>query len=129
MGIYMPSKSKSKGSRKKNVSKKTKVVQHAPVVEPVVEEASVVEPVVEEASVVEATPVVAKPVKQKGGSKRKGKKNVVAPVVEPVVVDAPTETEQVTEAFTEVPTETETSGRRTRSFKVLLPNSSVYEGR
>ena len=53
-----------------------------------------------------------------------------APVAAPV-----TETEQVTEAFTEVPTETvtevntETQERRTRSFKVLLPNSSDYEGR
>ena len=107
----MPSKSKTNGSqRKKAVTKNKKVAEITPVV---------VTPVV--ATLAEVAPVVAAPVKQKGGSKHKGKKNVKSIT-----------TEQVTEAFTETVTETVTetpSGRRARSFKVLLPTSSQYEGR
>lgn len=122
----MPRKSKvTKGSRKKSPVSKTTPVEAVP-------------EVVEVAAPVEATPVEAAPVesaaapaptKQKGGSRRRGKKQAAAaaPVTETVTA---TETEQVTEAFTETATATETpGGRRTRSFKVLLPNATEYEGR
>ena len=126
----MPSKSKQSKAmkRKNNGSKKKKTVQQSVAEQVPVVEATVVE---ESAPVVETPVVETAPVKQKGGSRRKGNKQAAeAPVAAPV-----TETEQVTEAFTEVPTETvtevntETQERRTRSFKVLLPNSSDYEGR
>jgi hypothetical protein len=124
----MPSKSRTKGSRRKAPSA-TPVVEVAQVVETAPVEAT---PVVE-AAPVEATPVPATPSskRQKGGSRRRAPKQVATstPVSE-TVTEAPTETEQVTEAFTETATASETqSGRRTRSFKVLLPNSSEYEGR
>ena len=120
--------SKSKGSRRKNVSNNTKSVEQVAVpvveqtVEPVVEQKTAsVEPVVEQAA----------PVKQKGGSRRKGKKQAATTQASaPVETVTETATEQVTEAFTETATATETSGeRRARSFKVLLPNSTEYEGR
>ena len=124
----MPSKSKTKGSQRKLAVTKNKKASSAP---PVAEVSAVVEPVEAasiEAASVEAAPVEAAPVKQKRSSKRKAKaKKVVAPKQ---VTQATTETEQVTEAFTETTTATETpGGRRSRSFKVLLPNSSEYEGR
>ena len=115
----MPRKSKvTKGSRKKSPVSKTTPVEAAP-------------EVVEVAAPVEAAPVEAAaapaPTKQKGGSRRRGKKQAAVPVTETVTA---TETEQVTEAFTETATATETpGGRRTRSFKVLLPNATEYEGR
>ena len=128
----MPSKSRTKGSRRKTgVTKNTQVSASTPVAEaaPVVEPTPVVEVAPVEAAPVAAAPV-ATPAKQKGGSRRRAKKQATASVVAPVETEAPTETEQVTEAFTETATATETpGGRRTRSFKVLLPNSTEYEGR
>ena len=120
----MPRKSKvTKGSRKKSPVSKTTPVEAAP-------------EVVEVAAPVEAAPVEAAatpaPTKQKGGARRRGKKQAAAPAAAAPVTETvtATETEQVTEAFTETATATETpGGRRTRSFKVLLPNATEYEGR
>jgi len=125
----MPSKSRvTKGTRNKTPVSKSSVVATAPVVEET--------PVVAAAPVVEDAPVVtAAPVTQKSKSRRRGKKSdvstsVAESVVTEVATEAPTETEQVTEAFTETATTTESvKGRRTRSFKVLLPTSNEYEGR
>ena len=118
----MPRKTKvTKGSRKKTPVSQTAPVEAAPV------EAAPVEAAPVEAAPVEAAAAPA-PTKQKGGARRRAKKQVAAPVVTETV--AATETEQVTEAFTETATATETpGGRRTRSFKVLLPNATEYEGR
>ena len=119
----MPRKSKvTKGSRKKSpVSKNT------PVATPEVVEVAAP---VEAAAPIEAAAAPA-PTKQKGGARRRGKKQAAAAVTATVTETvAATETEQITEAFTETATATETpGGRRTRSFKVLLPNSNDYEGR
>ena len=119
----MPSKSKVRkgGARKARSTPATTATPATPVVEAA--------PVVEATPVVEAAPVA--PTPQKGGTRRRAKKQTATPVAAPEPVTATaTETEQVTEAFTETATATETSGgRRTRSFKVLLPNSNEYEGR
>jgi hypothetical protein len=108
----MPSKSKSKGRNGKKVSKSTKTQKVTTPLAPVEEVSAPVEQV--SAPVEQVTPTPQKAGRRKARTQKK------------VVQD----TEQVTEAFTEVETATETpSTRRTRSFKVLLPNSQDYEGR
>ena len=126
----MPSKSRTKGSRRKTAGT-TPAVSASPVVEatPVVEAAPVAATPVVEAAPVAATPSTKKQ-KTKGSTRRRAPKQSAAVATPETVTEAPTETEQVTEAFTETATATETvNGRRTRSFKVLLPNSNEYEGR
>ena len=126
----MPSKSKNKSKMKNNQKKSTVSKKVQPVVEQAVQPGPVVDAPVVEEPVVEESVVAAAPVKQKGGAARKGKskKQTKTPAKA-----TETETEQVTEAFTETATATETTEttetRNTRSFKVLLPNSSEYVGR
>jgi hypothetical protein len=97
---------RSKSQKAKSSKKTNQPAQEAPVEE-----------------VQEATPVVETPVQQAAPAKNTRKPRVQKKVVE-------TDTEQVTEANTEVaPTETETVGRRRRTFKVMLPNSETFEGR
>jgi hypothetical protein len=116
----MPSKSKSKGRNGKKNSNTTKAQKTTQVAAAAPVDENVAAPVEE---VVTTTAKTQKAGKATKATKAKATKKVV---------QQSTETEQVTEAFTEVETATETQttdGRRTRSFKVLLPNAQDYEGR
>ena len=126
----MPSKSRKQngGSKRRSPPKSTTVTHSTEPVETAPVETVVVETAPAETVAVETAPVS----KQRAGGRKRAKKSAPAPVVESVTETVSLETEQVTEAFTETATETatETSGdRRSRSFKVLLPNSTEYEGR
>ena len=151
----MPGKTnkKSKATKTKNAKKAASKQAATPAAAPV--EAAPVEAAPVEAAPVEAAPaaapVAAAAPKQTGGAKGKKQKAAAASAT-PSATATPSkkakaskgkttkkaaakvvETEQVTEAFTETATATEAAdtenGRRTRSFKVLLPNSTEYEGR
>ena len=127
----MPSKSKSNKSGAKRRTPTSNKMSATTASAPVEETPTPVEVAPVEAAPVEVAPVEAVAAAQTGGSKRKGKKQKAASPAVTETVTA-TETEQVTEAFTETATATDTetvNGRRTRSFKVLLPTSSEYEGR
>lgn len=129
----MPSKSRKQngGSKRRSPPKSTTVTHSTEPVETAPVETTPVETVAVETVAVETAPVETAPVsKQRAGGRKRAKKTAPAPVVESVTETVSLETEQVTEAFTETATATETSGdRRSRSFKVLLPNSTEYEGR
>lgn len=128
----MPSKSRKTNQSKKQVVQQP-VEQVTQSAEPVVEQQAVEQQAVEQPAVQQskkrtrkATPSAEPAVEQTEQPVKAAKQTRRRKVVQQTETDVEP---QVTEAVTETATESTTDGRRTRSFKVMLPSSENYEGR